>query len=402
MRHGKLFGGWALAAWLWVGLTNGAFADGSSITLNGSPQLPFELIDNRIFLQVMVNGKGPFQFVFDTGGRNILDLRVAKELGLALTGDEPVDGAGAATQQAWSTHVDSASIGDIQMRAQDFMVLSLDAIRQAIGFRRLDGIVGRELFERFVVDIDYGESRLTFLEPARWTPPKEISPAIALGYIGDIPAVTATVDGLRERFVIDTGDRSSLTLFGPFVKRHSLRAKYPRKVRAVTGWGVGGPIPADVTRAMQVEIGGFTVRDVVTRLPLLDRGAFASTDVAGSVGTGLLKRFRVVFDYSRRRMFLSPNASFGAHDPHDRSGLWLSMADGGFRVMSVVDGSPAAVGGVRVDDIVTAVNGVAAVDIFLVELRERLKTAKPGSIVRLKLKTIEGEREVELTLRDLI
>jgi C-terminal processing protease CtpA/Prc len=71
-------------------------------------------------------------------------------------------------------------------------------------------------------------------------------------------------------------------------------------------------------------------------------------------------------------------------------------------VMSVVAGSPAAEGGVRVDDIVTAVDGAPASQMFLVDLRERLKSATPGTKVRLRLGTGMGTRDVTLTLRELI
>ena len=46
--------------------------------------VPFQLIDNRIFVETRINGGGPYQFIFDTGGQNILDPVAAHELGLAL------------------------------------------------------------------------------------------------------------------------------------------------------------------------------------------------------------------------------------------------------------------------------------------------------------------------------
>jgi S1-C subfamily serine protease len=95
-------------------------------------------------------------------------------------------------------------------------------------------------------------------------------------------------------------------------------------------------------------------------------------------------------------------AALAARDPLDRSGLWLSLGDGGFKIMSVVKGSPADEAGIRVDDIVTVVDGVNAANALLVDLRERLKTAEPGTRIQLRLKTTMGTRDVTLTLRDLI
>jgi C-terminal processing protease CtpA/Prc len=78
------------------------------------------------------------------------------------------------------------------------------------------------------------------------------------------------------------------------------------------------------------------------------------------------------------------------------------MDDAGFKVMSVVSGSSAAEAGLRVDDIVVAIDGKAAAQLFLVELRERLRTAPPGTQVRLTVKTGANTRDVTITLRDLI
>lgn len=366
-----------------------------------SARLPFTLIDNRIFVPVTVNGRGPYQFIFDTGGANILDPAVAQDLGLKLDADGEAWGAGASRQQAWRTDVSRADLGGVAIRDHEFRVISLDAIRRAIGFRRLDGLVGRELFERFVVDIDYASQTLTFAEPKTWRAPAALGKPHLLGSYEGIPTLPAVVDGLKGAFIIDTGDRSSLTLFGPFVDRHNLRTKSRKKVQAVTGWGVGGPIPADVTRSA-FAFAGHTLQGTVTRMPLLKTGGFASAEVAGSIGTGVLKRFRATFDYSRNQLYLTPGANYAAADPADRSGLWLSMDEAGFKVMSVVAASPAAEAGLHVDDVVTAVDGKPAAQIFLVDLRERLKTAQPGTKVRLTVRTKGNTRDVTITLRDLI
>jgi hypothetical protein len=378
-------------------------AETAAIDLSGGKPatIPFTLIDNRIFVPVTINGRGPYQFIFDTGGANILDPAVAKDLSLKLDPDGEAWGAGADRQQAWRTEVARADLSGVAILDHEFRVVSLDAIRKAIGFRRLDGLVGRELFERFVVDIDYAGQTLTFAEPQSWRPPGTLGKPHALGFYAGIPTLPAAVGGLIGNFIVDTGDRSSLTLFGPFVDRHSLRAKYPKKVQAITGWGVGGPIPADVTRST-FAFAGHTLECTVTRMPLLKTGGFASNDAAGSIGTGVLKRFRATFDYSRKHLYLTPGVNYAAADPADRSGLWLSLDEAGFKVMSVVAGSPAAEGGVRVDDIVTAVDGTPASQTFLVDLRERLKSATPGTKVRLRLGTGMGTRDVTLTLRELI
>lgn len=364
-------------------------------------EMRFELIDNRIFLEARINGQRPYQFIFDTGGQNVLDPATARELGLALRDESSQIGAGAQAQRSWRTDVALAEIGPVRLRDHEFMVLDLATIRHAIGFRRLDGLVGRELFERFIVDIDFEGLKLRFIEPSGWTPSPAHGRRVPLAFVGGgIPSIDATIDGVRGELAIDTGDRSSLTLFSPFVARERLREKYARRISAVTGWGVGGPIPADVTRAERLSFGGFDIARVVARMPTLQTGVFASDISAGSIGNGVLKRFRATFDYGGKQLFLAPNASFVADDQLDRSGLWLSQHARGFEVMSVVAGSPAEQAGIKVGDVVTAVDGRTARDLFLVELRERLKRDPAGTVVRMKLERLGAV--ASLTLRDLL
>jgi hypothetical protein len=40
--------------------------------------MPFELVDNRIFIDVQLNGKGPFKFILDTGEYAQVSLEAAR------------------------------------------------------------------------------------------------------------------------------------------------------------------------------------------------------------------------------------------------------------------------------------------------------------------------------------
>jgi predicted aspartyl protease len=63
--------------------------------------VPFDLINKHILLKVMVNNSRPLSFVLDTGDQYaIINLELAKELGLTLRGQVRVGGAGAATNRS--------------------------------------------------------------------------------------------------------------------------------------------------------------------------------------------------------------------------------------------------------------------------------------------------------------
>lgn len=67
-----------------------------NLTFEGrdSFSVPFELVDNRIFVGVWLDGRGPFKFILDTGGYGGLSLETARRVGLRLGNEVQGRGAG--------------------------------------------------------------------------------------------------------------------------------------------------------------------------------------------------------------------------------------------------------------------------------------------------------------------
>ena len=71
--------------------------------------VPVVLHDNRIVADVQIDGKGPFKFIFDTGGTNVLTPEAARRLGLKTeaagedtgAGDRPASAGRAAGPWRW-------------------------------------------------------------------------------------------------------------------------------------------------------------------------------------------------------------------------------------------------------------------------------------------------------------
>src|SRR5262245_43951183 len=104
----------------------------ASASLPSEVTVPFKLHDNRILIDVEVNGKGPYTFLFDTGGdrSNSITPEVAKELDLKLEQGGDASGAGSGTQPMWNTHVDSYSIGGLVAKNQSMIVLDMSPIKK--------------------------------------------------------------------------------------------------------------------------------------------------------------------------------------------------------------------------------------------------------------------------------
>lgn len=362
--------------------------------------LPFELVDNRLFVQAMVNDRGPFRFVFDTGGSHIVDTELALALGLPLRDGFAMPGAGDGTLPAWRTHVARAEVGPVQMRGLPFVAMSLHGLRRHIGFERLDGLIGHEVMRRFVVEADFAASHCRLAEPDAAPEPPQGAAVLPLDFTGTVPVVQGHIDGRAARIAVDSGDRSSLTLFTPFVEAHDLRSVYARRFSALTGWGVGGPLHADVTRVQTLGLGPLSLGGVTARMPTGRGGVFASREVQASVGTGVLRHLHVGFDYGRRRMWLSPIAKPAAPDPVDHSGLWLSRGEGMFVVSHVSVGGPAERANLQAGDRVLAIDGRPTAMLDLPALRQRWAEHGPGLEAVLTVMTEHGPRERRLVITD--
>lgn len=192
------------------------FQDGRVCT-----DVPFRLLDNRAVHDVTVEGRGPFHFIFDTGANSILDAGRAREMGVSLTPHGQAGGAGAQTQAQWRTRLKHLSFGAVEAADVDFLAIDLSAIRDAIGFERLDGLMGREVLASFLVRYDYDRSVLTLCDRAK--APDEMRQGVQVPFEWndwEVPIIAAVVDGRPGRFILDTGDRSSLTLFKGFIARN--------------------------------------------------------------------------------------------------------------------------------------------------------------------------------------
>jgi membrane-associated protease RseP (regulator of RpoE activity) len=348
-----------------------------------------------------VNGKGPYQFIFDTGGVNLLTPPLTKELGLSAEGHMQGNGAGSGHMDVQLVKVSSLQLGEATIEDQVFAQIPLNSMSDIEGVD-MPGMVGFETFRRFVTQIDYGAHKMTLIEPEAFDP-KTAGTPVPIKFDGNTIEAPATYDGVPGTFTIDTGNRASVILNSPFVAAHSQFAKYNDAPEATTGWGIGGPTKSRVIRGHNLVIGGQTIAAPVILLSTATKGADADPSQSGNIGGGILKRFVVTLDYGHNTMYLKPvTQSVSDLDSFDRSGLWINRNAGGYTVVDVTKGGPSDTAGLKVGDEIVAVDGKPATSIPLYETRARLRNDTPGTVVTFTVKRGGETKDVAVTLKDLI
>jgi hypothetical protein len=130
---------------------------------------PIRLYNNHIYADVSVDGKGPYQFIFDTGGVNLLTPALVAELGLKSEGQMEGNGTGSGHMDVGLTKVSSLQLGQAAVKDQVFAVMALNRLEPSEGVA-MPGMVGYETFRRFVTRIDYGAGTMTLMKPEAFDP----------------------------------------------------------------------------------------------------------------------------------------------------------------------------------------------------------------------------------------
>jgi len=369
-------------------------ADGSGVT-----RIPFDLVNNHIYADGMIDGKKA-RFLVDTGGMNALTPAAAKKFGIEGEGDLPGRGVGDESVKAQFAHVGEVRLGGAVLDKPVFVVIDLGAIVKVEGVD-FDGLVGYEMFRRFGVTIDYAGHVLTLAEPAKFAPPAGAT-VVPFELSDTTPLIAGTLDGTPVRVSVDTGSRSSLSMHSPFVREHGLVAQYAAAPEAVVGWGVGGASRGRPARFGTLKLGDREIGGVAGDLYVGDKGTFANPDMSGNLGGGVLRRFTVAFDYGAKRMYLAPNADFAKADTFDRSGLFLLGDGDALLVADVAPDSAAARAGLQAKDRIVAIGGEASDAKSLIAVRMKLRESAAGTRVKVD-RVRDGKKEtVEIVLADRI
>ncbi|MBV8637853.1 MAG: clan AA aspartic protease [Candidatus Eremiobacteraeota bacterium] len=285
--------------------------------------VPFTLVDNRIVVQANLNGIGPFRMIVDTGSSGTtLMPSVAKRLHLAMKPFGPIGGAGKRQVNASLATLDRVRVAGETFSHLPVTVVDMSEIVKNIGFTNIDGIIGYDVLRSYRVGFDMDRDVLTLSRTALPHPAgAHPAPFIVRNTLIYLPA---TIDGLAGTVMLDTGDRSSLTLFHRFAANNGFY--HVRGVpNALTGFGIGGPIFADVFRT-NVGVFGKTIPNVITRASLDTGGFFYTSPNAGSIGIGLMKRFDAIVDYPSRTITTWPSRYYSMSDRYDPAGMWVARS----------------------------------------------------------------------------
>jgi hypothetical protein len=385
-----------------------ALADGRT-----KVQIPIEIHNNLIVVPVVLNGTLPLKFILDTGVRtailtqkaftDILNLTYSRKYTISGPGGEKI-------VDAYVTNNVSLELPGVLGRGHAMLVLAEDylELRNYLG-TDVHGILGYELFSRFIVEIDYEKKVMSLMLPPRFKERKSYQ-AIPIRIEDTKPYVTTPVvlaDGtqLTAKLLVDSGASHGLMLD----PASDTRIKVPdHVVSSVIGRGLGGEIMGKVGRIGELQLGTYKLEHAIANFPdpnsYFDSLKQGTTPRNGSVGGEVLSRFTVVFNFPKETMYLKKNHAFKKAFHYNLSGITVKAKGAKlnvYEITSVRSQSTADKAGVKEGDIITQINGLAPYQINL-NIVNALFNYRPGKRIHLVLDR-DGQRiKADFRLADQI
>ncbi len=406
----------------------------------------FELVNNLIVVPVEING-AKLKFVLDSGvsspilfnltDQDSLQINQVSEITLRGLGDgDPI--------KALKSQNNRFRIGNAtNLRQQIFVVLDKDInFSTSLGIK-VHGIIGYDVFDSFVVEVNYGKRQLRFHPPESYSHKlhrkRETLPLTIVGKKAFVEGTIATEKetDIPVKLLVDTGSSDALWLF----HNPELGLEIPETYyEDFLGKGLSGNIFGKRTKLKGFKLGRFSLFDAKTAFPYQESYALMGKlgGRNGSVGGEVLKRFNMVFDYSRRMLTIEKNSHF--KDPFHYNFAGIELQHNGMRYIaeSIADlngfvkndndpfgnvqillqnrtrlslvpeivvsgiraGSPAEESGLKEGDVILAVNGKEVHGYKLQEILQ-LINQKKGKRVRLLIERYNKDLVFSFTVKDL-
>lgn len=376
-------------------------------------EIPIEIYNNLIVVPVVLNGALPLKFILDTGVRtailtektfsDILNLSYSRKYTISGPGGEQII-------DAYITNNVSLELPGVSGRGHALLVLGQDylELRNYLG-TDVHGILGYELFSRFIIEVDYEKKQLTLMLPKHFKKKRKFQ-AIPIKIEDTKPYVTTSIvladsTQLTAKLLVDSGASHGLML-EPTSDRRIVVPTHT--VSSIIGRGLGGEIMGRVGRIQSLKLGTYEIRSVIANFPdpnsYFDSLKLGATQRNGAIGGEVLSRFTVIFNFPNEEMYLKKNSSFKKKFHYNLSGLTVKAKGSRLNVFEITEvrrESVADRAGVLEGDLIVSVNGVNTSGLDLNTINGFFNF-KPGKKINLVVDRKGEKLKLDFELADQI
>ena len=391
-------------------------------------KLSFKLVNNLIIIPIEVNGVS-LNFLLDTGVSETILFSIDESQTLTFQNTEKIKISGFGQKEpidAFKSSGNTLRIKNlIDKNHAIYLVLDQDInISSQIGLP-VNGIIGQHFFQNHLVEIDYISKKIILSIPNDKRNLKKLNKfskfdiSIEKGrpYMYSFVNQKKEQDSIKCKMLVDTGNSEAVWLF-TFANP---KIKVPEPfVSDYLGRGICGDVFGKRGRIEKFKLSEFSFNQPLVSFPNAESSENFdnTTERVGSIGSELLRRFKIIFDYPNNAIYLKKNSNYKNPFTYNMSGIEIEHSGLQwfkeeyevkkdrenstyvfenepkigykfrlkpiFIVSNIRLDSPGAKAGLQKDDIFLKINGNQASNYNLQELNDILKSGE-GKEINLEI-----------------
>ncbi len=162
--------------------------------------IPLDISTQRPILELMLNNKGPYRFIFDTGSSgNVIDEELATNLALDVIGEDPLRVPGS-DNKLMSKRVKVLEVAFPGTGISEGAIMNTMAIRKLVS---VDGILSPIFFSNYLLTMDYPNSKLILTSAELSKADKDVTDFIQKARVINLDVL---IDGNKLEAHLDSGN----------------------------------------------------------------------------------------------------------------------------------------------------------------------------------------------------
>jgi len=346
--------------------------------------IPFEMAGSFVVIKVRINDSSPLNLILDTGIRNtiITELLPGDKISLNYSDVKDLMGLGGGGRLgALTSNFNTLKIGKLSIQPKTVYVLQEDIfnLSKRTGLK-INGLIGVDFFENYVVEINYSNKRIRFYEPNSFPEPKGYGmiPMTTEGQKMFVQLSVLEADSSKRnvKMLIDTG--AELNAWFQSFKKESVGIP-EKNFYGTIGQGLNGEITGKFGRLPEIIVGAYGLKNLIVSFP--DSATISdiilNSERDGTIGSQLLSRFNLFINYNQKQFFFKPNENFRKRSTYNIAGIEITQIIPFIpqvEVWHVWEKSPAALAGVQIGDQIIEINGQKAFQFNIAEIKGIFET----------------------------
>ena len=360
-------------------------------------RIPFVFSGNQIIIKLKLNDSKPLNFILDSGVKTpiVIDVPEWDTLKVGEYKRIKIKGLGEGeASDALIAYKNKINIGRyIVNNNQTVLVLLEDLfyLSNRLGLK-IHGIIGFDIFRDFIVEINYDKRYLKLYKPSEYKYSRSkrwVSVPLTFNKSKSYVNLDVELENgnlVPVKLLVDTGGSDALWLFK---ESHDDIIEPENYINDFLGSGLNGDIYGVRSRVKKLHIDRFILKDVTASYPDSTSVSFVMMhkERNGSIGGGTLSRFKVIIDYTNKKISFRKGSRYRKSFDYNMSGIEIYMPYPGlpvYEVHSVRENSPAYEAGVKVGDVITTINNLKVSSLSFPEIMNKF-LEREGKKIKLTL-----------------